>query len=75
MSVIEELQWNQPGSYIRGRIQELQLDKVIRHGRIWRVSYDGMPRDTRQPRMLNETPAQLVAACTRRRSAPGRGRE
>ncbi len=59
--VIEELQWNQPGSYIRGRIQELQLDKVIRHGRIWRVSYDGMPRDTRQPRMLNETPAQLVA--------------
>ena len=59
--VIEELQWNQPGSYIRGRIQELQLEKVIRHGRIWRLSYDGMPRDTRQPRMLNETPAQLVA--------------
>jgi hypothetical protein len=25
------------------------------------VSYDGMPRDTRQPRMLNDTPAQLVA--------------
>jgi mono/diheme cytochrome c family protein/glucose/arabinose dehydrogenase len=58
--VIEELQWNQPGSYIRGRIQELQLEKVIRHGRIWRLSYEGMPRDTRQPRMLGETPSQLV---------------
>jgi mono/diheme cytochrome c family protein len=59
--VIEELQWNQPGSYIRNRIQELQLEKVIRHGRIWRLSYDGIPRDTRRPRMLDETPAQLVA--------------
>ena len=59
--VIEELQWNQPGSYIRNRIQELQLEKVIRHGRIWRLSYDGMARDTRQPRMLTESPAQLVA--------------
>jgi mono/diheme cytochrome c family protein len=59
--VIEELQWNQPGSYIRNRIQQLQLEKVIRHGRIWRLTYDGMPRDTRRPRMLDETPAQLVA--------------
>jgi mono/diheme cytochrome c family protein/glucose/arabinose dehydrogenase len=59
--VIEELQWNQPGSYIRNRIQELQLDKVIRHGRIWRLTHESMARDTQRPRMLEETPAELVA--------------
>jgi mono/diheme cytochrome c family protein len=59
--VIEELQWNQPGSYIRNRIQELQLDKVIRHGRIWRLTHESVARDTQRPRMLEETPAELVA--------------
>jgi len=59
--IIQELQWNQPGSYKHTRIKELSMEKVVRHGRIWRLSYEGMPRDTRQPRMLNETPAQLVA--------------
>jgi glucose/arabinose dehydrogenase len=58
--VIEELQWNQPGSYIRNRIQELSLEKVVRHGRIWRLTYDGMPRDTERPRMLDESAAELV---------------
>src|ERR1041384_4033558 len=43
--VIEELQWNQPGSYIRNRIEQLSLEKVVRKGRIWRLTYDGMPRD------------------------------
>ncbi len=31
------------------------------HGRVWRLTYDGMARDRTRPRMLNETPAQLVA--------------
>ena len=31
------------------------------HGRVWRLTYDGIARDRTQPRMLNETPAQLVA--------------
>ena len=31
------------------------------HGRIWRLTYEGMERNRTQPRMLNETPAQLVA--------------
>src|SRR6185436_21128490 len=34
---------------------------VHSHGRIWRLTYDGMPRDRTVPRMLDETPAQLVA--------------
>jgi mono/diheme cytochrome c family protein/glucose/arabinose dehydrogenase len=59
--VIQEKQWAQAGSYKRARIEQLSMEKVIRHGRIWRVSYDGMPRDTRPPRMLDESPAALVA--------------
>jgi mono/diheme cytochrome c family protein/glucose/arabinose dehydrogenase len=59
--IVQEREWNTPGSYLRQRIAQYQLDKVVRHGRIWRLSYEGMPRSTQQPRMLNETPAQLVA--------------
>ncbi len=58
--VIEERQWNQPGSYIQSRILQYSLDKVVRHGRIWRLTYDGIPRDPAPPKMLSETPAQLV---------------
>jgi mono/diheme cytochrome c family protein len=59
--IVQEREWNTPGSYLRRRIVQYQLDKVIRHGRIWRVTYQGIPRRTRPPRMLNESPAQLVA--------------
>lgn len=59
--IIQESQWSGPGTYLRARIQQYQLDKVVRHGRIWRLTYEGIARDTRQPRMLSETPAQLVA--------------
>jgi mono/diheme cytochrome c family protein len=58
--IIQEAQWSGRGTYLRARINQYELDKVHSHGRIWRLTYDGMPRDTRQPRMLNETPAQLV---------------
>ena len=59
--IIQEAQWSGRGTYLRQKIEQYQLDKVVRHGRIWRLTYDGMERDTTQPRMLNETPAQLVA--------------
>ena len=59
--VIEERQWNQPGSYIQGQITKYGLEKINRLGRIWRLTYEGMARDTTPPRMLSETPAQLVA--------------
>ena len=35
--------------------------RSMRRGRIWRLTYDGTARDRTPPRMLNETPAQLVA--------------
>lgn len=59
--IIQESQWSGPGTYLRQRIDQYQLDKVVRHGRIWRLSYDGMPRRADQPRLNDETPAQLVA--------------
>ena len=58
--IIQESNWTRPGTYLRARIDQYQLDKVTDHGRIWRLKYDGLERDRTQPRMLNETPAQLV---------------
>jgi len=66
--IIQEAQWSGPGTYLRARIQQYDLDKVIHKGRIWRLVYDGakvdrsdaLARDTNVPRMNDETPAQLV---------------
>ena len=44
--IIQESQWSGPGTYIRQRIEQYALDKVVRHGRIWRLTYAGMPRST-----------------------------
>lgn len=58
--IIQEGNWTQPESYLRGKILQYGMDEVIGHGRIWRVTYEGMPRDTVRPRMNDETPAELV---------------
>ena len=36
--IIQEGQWAQRGSYLRAKIEQYQLDKVISLGRIWRLS-------------------------------------
>jgi mono/diheme cytochrome c family protein len=86
--IIQESQWTKPYSYLRRKIEQYQMDKVVDHGRIWRLRFDGLPAipevppgmpaappqgipghpavpglppDLEQPRMLSETPAQLVA--------------
>ena len=59
--IIQQATWSGPGTYLRARIDQYALDKVYAHGRIWRLTYEGMERNRTQPRMLNETPAQLVA--------------
>ena len=66
--IIQEAQWSGPGTYLRARIDQYGLDKVIHKGRIWRLVYDGvkfdrsdaLARDKTVPRMNDETPAQLV---------------
>ena len=59
--IIQESQWSGPGTYLRRRIEQYGLDKVVRHGRIWRLSYEGLARDLRQPRMHGETSQQLIS--------------
>src|SRR5690606_21906092 len=58
--IIQEGEWTQDGSYLRTKIQQYQMDDVIGNGRIWRLSYEGMPRNTEKPRMYDETSAELV---------------
>jgi mono/diheme cytochrome c family protein len=82
--IIQEGEWTRQGSYLRLKIQQYQMDKVVNRGRIWRLRFDGTPEfpgtpagpaavaipgqpavpaiepDRTQPRMFNETPAQLV---------------
>jgi mono/diheme cytochrome c family protein/glucose/arabinose dehydrogenase len=58
--MIEGAEWAKEGTYLREKIKQYQLDKVIGRGRVWRLTYDGMRPDRTRPRMLDETAAQLV---------------
>ena len=58
--IIQEGNWVRGGSYLRGVVQEYELDKNVGRGRIFRIDHATTQRGP-QPRMLDETPAQLVA--------------
>jgi mono/diheme cytochrome c family protein/glucose/arabinose dehydrogenase len=58
--IIQEGNWTRRGSYLRGVIDQHGLGDKINRGRIWRLVHDGF-KPGPQPRMLDETPAQLVA--------------
>ena len=58
--VIEGAPWVKDGTYLREKIKQYQLDKILGHGRVWRLTHEGMAPDRTKPRMLSETPAQLV---------------
>ena len=58
--VIEGAPWAKEGTYLWEKIKQHQLHKVLGHGRVWRLTYDGITPDRTRPRMLNETAAQLV---------------
>jgi mono/diheme cytochrome c family protein len=62
--IIQEGNWTQPGSYLRAKVDQYQIAKVTNHGRIWRLTYDGMEPDRTMPRMNNESAAQLVTHLT-----------
>ncbi len=57
--IIQEGNWVRKGSYLRTKVEEHDLDKVTGHGRIYRLVKDGSG-PIKQPRMLDETPAQLL---------------
>src|SRR5262245_57125766 len=66
--IIQEAAWSGRGTYLRARIEQYDLDKVIHKGRIWRLVYDGLKadrsdalaRDTTMPRMNSESAATLA---------------
>ena len=58
--IIQQGNWTKPGSYLRGVIDQYGLAKNIGKGRIYRLVHkDFQPGGS--PKMLDETPAQLVA--------------
>ncbi|WAC20881.1 discoidin domain-containing protein [Luteolibacter sp. SL250] len=58
--IIQEGNWVRPGSYLRKAVEQYQFDKVSGHGRIWRLEHKDT-RPVKQPRMYDETSAQLTA--------------
>lgn len=58
--IIQEGNWVAPGSYLRPQVEKLGLDANIGRGRIYRVVHETTQRDTEQPRMLEQSPAELV---------------
>ena len=85
--IIQESEWTPARSYLRQKIEQYRLERVVDRGRIWRLRFDGaapvpalpggpgagspahpavpaIAPDWTQPRMYEETPAQLVAHLT-----------
>ena len=58
--IIQEGNWTAKGSYLRTKIDQFQMAKVTGFGRIWRLTYEGLERDKKQPNMLNESSSTLV---------------
>ncbi|NND32470.1 MAG: c-type cytochrome, partial [Saprospiraceae bacterium] len=58
--IIQEGNWVQKGSYLRTKIDQYQMDKIVGLGRIWRLRYEGIERDTIRPRMGEESPVELL---------------
>ena len=59
--IIQQGNWTRRGSYLRGAIDKYGIADKTNRGRIWRLVHDDMKPAYAQPRMLDETPAQLVA--------------
>ncbi|WP_276389360.1 DUF7133 domain-containing protein [Eudoraea chungangensis] len=59
--IIQEGQWAQKGSFLRTKIEQYQLDKVIRLGRIWRITHKDFKRDKSKPKMFSANSLQLVS--------------
>ena len=61
--IIQESQWSGPGTYLRQRIDQYGLDKLVKKGRIWRLTYEGMGRRTEQPKMLRRRRRSWSRTC------------
>ena len=62
--IIQESQWTPKGSYVRAKIEQYKLDRIVGLGRIWRITHESAKRDTTRPHMLadhNLWPGQPAA--------------
>jgi mono/diheme cytochrome c family protein len=59
--IIQELEWSGPGSYLRAKIEQYQLDKVAQHGRIWRLRYDGRSAVPATPTNMGQPAIAAIA--------------
>ncbi|MFX0555603.1 DUF7133 domain-containing protein [Maribacter sp. CXY002] len=59
--IIQEGQWAQKGTYLRTKIEQYQLDKVIGLGRIWRITHESKERDRTRPNMFNKKASELIS--------------
>ncbi len=57
--IIQEGNWVREGSYLRKVVAQYAMDKVVGHGRIWRLVHTST-RLAPQPHMYEEGPALLV---------------
>ncbi len=57
--IIQQGNWTRPGSFLRNKIDSLDLAKNVGHGRIYRVVNDEFKRGPK-PNMLNESSSTLV---------------
>ncbi len=58
--IIQEGNWTRRGSYLRGVIDKYDMAKNVGRGRVWRLVHESAQPGP-APKMLAETPAQLVA--------------
>lgn len=58
--IIQEGEWTPVGSYLRAKIEQYQLEKVVSLGRIWRLTHEDTDRDKTKPRMYEESTAELL---------------
>ncbi len=61
--IIQEGNWVKPGSFLRGAIEPTGMQHVAGHGRVWRLVHKDF-KPGPQPKMIGETPAQLIAHLT-----------
>jgi putative membrane-bound dehydrogenase-like protein len=59
--IIQEGNWTREGSYLRKEILKYGLEKNIGAGRIYRLIHESKKPRFEKPRMLEETPAELVS--------------
>lgn len=58
--IIQEGEWAPVGSYLRAKIEQYQLDKVVGLGRIWRLTHEDVDRDKTKPRMYEQSSQELL---------------